>query len=87
MIFSFNNKSDLTDNIDRIKEKESAIRIDSTKSVLYNNNHLWLKKTFKKYYFSYFTKIVLPEKINLREFGFRHFDEKMYRHLSFSNAG
>jgi DNA primase small subunit len=87
MIFSFNNKSDLTDNIDRIKEKESAIKIDSNNSILYNNNHLWLKKTFKKYYFSYFTKIALPEKINLREFGFRHFDEKMYRHLSFSNAG
>ena len=51
------------------------------------NDQLWLKKTFKKYYFRYFANIDLPEKINQREFGFRYFDEKMFRHVSFKNPG
>ncbi len=87
MFFSSNNNGDLTGTVDSVSEKETTINRDLKNSEFLNNNHLWLKKTFKKYYFSYFTKISLPEKINLREFGFRHFDEKMYRHLSFSNAG
>jgi DNA primase small subunit len=50
-------------------------------------NQTWLKRIFKKYYFNYFSSIILPEKINLREFGFRQFDGKIIRHMSFVNSG
>jgi DNA primase small subunit len=70
------------------KEKDTNIKNDSNNLEFYRNNQIWLKKTFKKYYFNFFTNINLPEKINMREFGLRHFDdEKMYRHLSFHNHG
>ncbi len=95
MIFLTNSKTDLKDNFEDIKTKENeptntVISKTESKDSEYSTttyNQLWLKKTFKKYYFNYFSNIALPEKINLREFGFRYFDEKMYRHLSFSNHG
>lgn len=88
MTFSTNSKSNFKDTFDVVKEKEPAtLKTDSKDSESSNNNQIWLKKTFKKYYFSYFSNIALPEKINLREFGFRYYDEKMHRHLSFSNPG
>ncbi|MBA3749669.1 MAG: DNA primase [Nitrosopumilus sp.] len=97
MIFSNdrNSRSSNSSNIDLkespsdiINEKNTNIKNDSNNSKFYYNNQIWLKKTFKKYYFNFFANIDLPDKINLREFGFRHFDdERMYRHLSFHYPG
>ena len=79
MIFSYDKTSSLKDeyengNINRygINEKEyGPLKNDNNNIQSSNgNNQLWLKKTFKKYYFGYFANIGLPEKINLREFGF-----------------
>ena len=86
MIFSTSSKSDLKDSSNVVNENENTSKTDFKNSDS-NNNQIWLKKTFKKYYFRYFINIALPEKINLREFGFRYFDEKMYRHFSFNNPG
>ena len=52
-----------------------------------NDNLLWLKKIFKKYYFKHFVNISLPEKLDAREFGFRYYDEKMVRHIAFDSPG
>jgi DNA primase small subunit len=87
MIFSTNSKSDLKNSVDMLKENEHMSKTDFKNSEPSNNDQLWLKKTFKKYYFKYFINVALPEKINLREFGFRYFDEKMYRHFSYSSPG
>lgn len=53
----------------------------------YNVNQIWLKKLFKRYYFDYFSNIKMPEEIHSREFGFRQFDGKINRHLSFASLG
>jgi DNA primase small subunit len=94
---SSSSASDLTGISDTAKEEEKGKEKeigDSNAKTQYEgsnanngNDQLWLKKTFKKYYFGYFANVGLPEKINQREFGFRYYDEKMYRHLSFSNPG
>ena len=46
-----------------------------------------VKKAFKEYYFSYFNLLELPENINKREFGFMSFDNRITRHISFTNMG
>lgn len=51
-----------------------------------NPNKIWLEKVFRKYYFKSFVKIELDELAHQREFGFRLFDGKMYRHLTFKNS-
>jgi DNA primase small subunit len=95
MIFPYPSASELKDVSDIAIEKEQRKEIGgpdaktpSADSDANNgNDQLWLKKTFKKYYFRNFADIDLPEKINQREFGFRYFDEKMHRHMSFKNPG
>ena len=62
MIFSTNSKSDLKNAADMLKENEPTLNIDFKNSEPSNNNQLWLKKTFKKYYFKYFINVALPEK-------------------------
>jgi DNA primase small subunit len=85
---SNNGKSDLEGIANIPKEKEPILNADTENSQSFRNNQIWLKKTYKKYYFNFFANITLPEKIHLHEFGFRHFDDdKMYRHLSFKNSG
>jgi DNA primase small subunit len=85
---SNNGKSDL-DGFENIsKENEPILKADTKDSQSNRNNQIWLKKTYKKYYFNFFANITLPKKIHLHEFGFRHFDDdKMHRHLSFKNSG
>ena len=97
MIFLYDSKSNLkngyrdgyNNNDIGVNEKEYGLENNNNNNYLQsiNSNQIWLNKTFKKYYFNYFSNIVIPEKIHLREFGFRQFDGKMTRHLSFSNSG
>jgi DNA primase small subunit len=96
MIFPHNSTSELKDISGTAKEEEKGKEVGGGyDSKTHNegsgandgNDQIWLKKTFKKYYFRYFANIDLPAKINQREFGFRYFDEKMFRHISFKNPG
>jgi DNA primase small subunit len=95
MIFLHDKKSNLKDeyedgNINNIgiNEKEYGLKNDNNNYLSsISSNQIWLNKTFKKYYFNYFSNIIIPEKIHLREFGFRQFDGKVIRHLSFINSG
>jgi DNA primase small subunit len=57
VIFSTNSKSDLKNAADMLKENEPTLKIDFKNSEPSNNNQLWLKKTFKKYYFKYFINV------------------------------
>ena len=80
MILAFNEKKNDGINIKKTIIGNYLSSIDS--------NQIWLNKTFKKYYFNYFSNIIIPEKIHLREFGFRQFDGKVdFGHLSFINSG
>ena len=58
----------------------------TTTNINIKNNTSFLKNTFRKYYFSSNNKIDIksPEK---REFGFLQFDQRIIRHLSFSDIG
>jgi DNA primase small subunit len=97
MVFLYESQNNLKDeykdgdndsnNIDVI-EKEYHLK-NNTDDYLQSvtNNQMWLNKTFKKYYFNYFSNIIIPEEIHLREFGFRQFDGKITRHLSFNSFG
>ncbi len=49
-------------------------------------NRIWLMKMHRKYYFNFFSNIVLPKEIDQHEFGFRQFDGKMYRHIMFGSS-
>ena len=82
MIFLFDKTSNLKDeyedgNINNIgiNEKEYGLKNDNNNYLSsIKSNQIWLNKTFKKYYFNYFSNIIIPEKIHLREFGFRQSD-------------
>ncbi len=88
MFPSNNGKDDLKGIANVSKEKVIILKADTGDSQSFRNNQIWLKKTYKKYYFNFFANISLPKKIHLHEFGFRQFDdEKMHRHLSFKNSG
>lgn len=65
----------------------TILKTNAENSECFNYNHVWLKKIYKRYYFDYFKNILLPEEIHLREFGFRQFDGKITRHISFNNSG
>jgi len=74
MIFLFDKTSNLKDeyedgNINNIgiNEKEYGLKNDNNNYLSsINSNQIWLNKTFKKYYFNYFSNIIIPEKIHLR---------------------
>ncbi len=88
MFFPNNGQSDLKEATKISKVNESDLNTDFNDSTSFQDNQNWLKKNYKKYYFNFYANMSLPEKIYLREFGFRHFDdEKMNRHLSFRNSG
>lgn len=48
-----------------------------------NSTRLWLENAFKKYYFKSSSKIEVEEFLSEREFGFKLFDGRIRRHLTF----
>ena len=46
-----------------------------------------VKNFFRWYYYNYSERIPAPENIESREFGFKDFEDKMIRHISFKSEG
>jgi DNA primase small subunit len=82
-----NDKTGETKVDDRYQEKKGGGYLSNwEESPDKDANQIWLMKMYRKYYFNYFSNIVIPKEIDHREFGFRQFDGKMYRHILFGNS-
>ena len=71
-------------------DSNESIKKDKHKSKYQNaepddKNKNWLEEIFRRYYFYHYSQLEVGELINEHEFGFRLFDGKIHRHLSFND--
>ena len=66
--------------------KSHALKSTPYENMKYENNdstRVWLENIFKKYYFSSISNIEIDDFFSEREFGFKLFDGRIRRHLTF----
>jgi len=71
------------DSNDSIKKDKNKPKYQNAEPDDKNKN--WLEEIFRRYYFYHYSQLEVGELINEHEFGFRLFDGKIHRHLSFND--